>query len=536
MKEQYLEQKRQRDSILEKACKSGDVFAVVSTATALLLVNLNTKEVILLEFNRPNYYGVSWFPNGKELVLSHSVIDCMSLSDMASYVDSEKGFLSMGSLNTVPFLSHPHQIFCASDNRVVCANTGRNAISVIDFSKLGYFQEKKISEGRWDTDHLNSVFEKNGHLYVIAHGNRQGSTLVTLTYPELKIISIQSLKDKMGFNNLGLHNIWITDEGQKICCGSETGELLELNDQYSSVLWRAGTPILTRGLAASDQIVLIGESQISKRALRHSSASALWLIDRKTWKAIDYFYLGPYGSVHEVRLLNISDEAHHGHSFSNYKKLIKEDIREALAFDKVNISLTSQENRKIADALLEDEIRIASQREVLFIKGASEIENYGASPRFENEIMRAAQKKIILSHGWSDIESWGVWSHAESATFMISSKKLPLKFTMELTYLGMVSNSYRKQSYEIFTEKGRLLQQCEFEYHAKFKKVLLKINKTEDESEEGYIVITIKMLNPISPQELGEGSDNRLLGFGLESIKILRAQSKKFSKPEKSFV
>ncbi|MBV4459408.1 hypothetical protein KVG96_15750 [Pseudomonas sp. COR58] len=290
-------------------------------------MDLHTRKVTPIENERPEYYGVSWFPGGKDLVLSHSGLDNLTLTDIQGYANSEVGYLSHGAHSTQPFLSQPHQILCASDGRVVCTNTGRNAISVIDLNKPGHFQEKRLTSVRWDRlsleeitgDHLNSVFEKDGRLYVIAHGHHNGSVLAVLTYPELEVVSLDPVEQRTG-----LHNIWVSDEGQKIACHSSIGSLVDLDS--NEVLWQAGSPIYARGLAVSSDVMLVGESQMTGRESRRSSMSGLWVLERSTLKPLDYLSLGPYGAVNEVRLLNVKDFAHHGHVFSSVCELLEKDL------------------------------------------------------------------------------------------------------------------------------------------------------------------------------------------------------------------
>jgi len=307
-------------------------YAIVSTSTYLLLVDLQSRQVQPLEHARPEYYGISWFANTQDLVTSHSGLNNEDLVDISSYAQSEKGWLSSGELSSRPILSAPHQIVCAPDGRVICTNTGRNTITVLDLKQQTIFQEAGLSDARWDRlaldnipgDHLNSVFLRSDHLYVIAHGHSYGSKLVTFHYPSLELINIEPL----GYRR-GLHNIWVTADDQRISCDSENGRLIDLD--CSIPLWESGVPIYTRGLAASEEYVLIGESQKASRNARYYTSTGLWILDRRTWTSIDYLCLGPYGPVHEVRLLDVPDDAHHGHLFNGIDLLIKKDARRQLS-------------------------------------------------------------------------------------------------------------------------------------------------------------------------------------------------------------
>lgn len=303
--------------------------ALVATSSYLLRVNLSTKEVVPLEAGRQEYYGVSWFAGDTDLTLSHSGLDNRILTDLGSYAQSEIGWISSGERESRRFLSQPHQIICAPDGRVVCANTGRNVVTVIDLAKPGLYHEAGIGPARWDRlspegetgDHINSVFIKDQQLFVIAHRFDKGSQLACFSYPELELLYVRPCKQKTG-----LHNIWITGEGQQISCHSEAGTLVDLAEDIE--LWSSGSAIYTRGLAASAEYVVLGESQRSGRDLRRSSISGLWILDRKTWKALDYICLGPYGVVNEVRLLDVPDEAHHGKVFKGLHRLLERDLRE----------------------------------------------------------------------------------------------------------------------------------------------------------------------------------------------------------------
>jgi hypothetical protein len=302
---------------------------LVTTPLYLLLVDLENRHVRPVEFHRAEYYGISWQPDGLDLYLSHSGLDNESLVDITTYARSETGWISYGKCETGKFLSQPHQIICAPDGRIVCSNTGRNCLTVIDLLKPGYFQEARISEPRWDRifpeqnggDHLNSVFINGDTLYVMAQRFDKGSLVAEFSYPDLTL-----LKTHACGNRRQLHNIWVTDEIQMIACHSETGALVELITDR--VLWTCGLPIYLRGLAATDKVVILGESGRNKRDLRKTSVGGLWILDRETWKALDYLCLGPFGAVNEVRILDEPDLAHHGSPFAGLHTLIARDAWE----------------------------------------------------------------------------------------------------------------------------------------------------------------------------------------------------------------
>ena len=132
-------------------------YALVSTARFLLLVNISSGAVSVIEEGRPEYYGISWFPGQDNLVLSHSGLDNAKLVDINDYAQSEVGYLSRGSAETLPFLSATHQILCASDGRVLSTNTGRNCVTAIDLSCPARFHGPGY-QGRDGTDCPWAIF------------------------------------------------------------------------------------------------------------------------------------------------------------------------------------------------------------------------------------------------------------------------------------------------------------------------------------------------------------------------------------------
>lgn len=324
-------------------------YALVSTSNYILLVNIKKKVAIPIENNRCEYYGISWFQNSKNLVLSHSGISNDTLVDIASYSQSERGWLSHGQQNSRKFLSQPHQILCTPEGTVICTNTGRNCITIIDFDKPNFFCEVSVGESRWDRlslsedqgDHLNSVLLENDRLHVVGHGHSHGSLLACFSYPSLELNDIKHIK-----NRTGLHNIWITQEGQRISCHSAAGCLIDIDS--NAPLWEAGGPRFIRGLAASGDYVLLGESQKLARNLPASSLCGLWIVDRTSWKALDYISLGPFGAIHDVRLLDVPDEAHHTMPFKGLNNLIgKPNLFDRLSKDRLLRARTAEISRQI---------------------------------------------------------------------------------------------------------------------------------------------------------------------------------------------
>lgn len=312
---------------------------LVTTARFLLLVDLETSQVAPLDGSQTDWYGVSWFRGDPALVIGQSDIDNNAVSSFAVMARSEQGYLIHGIRRTSRFLASPHQLTCASDRRVICSNTGRNCVTVVDLNRPGHFQEARLSKGRWDRwdaeidsgDHINSVFQSGERLYAIAHRFRKGSLLAEFSYPALELVSTRPIGDLSG-----VHNIWIGEGGEALTCASHEGGLANAHD--GSIVWSSGHSIYTRGLAVADEVIVVGESAYTQRVHRNYSESGLWLVDRQTMRSLDYIYLGPFGGVHEVRLIDVPDHAHHGHVFAGAGKLMTEARMGSLRAEKLRRS------------------------------------------------------------------------------------------------------------------------------------------------------------------------------------------------------
>lgn len=295
---------------------SASMLAAVTTPHFLLTVDMATHTVAVLEAHRREYYGISWQPDGHDLILSHSGLDNTALNDLTAYAQSEVGWVSVGALDGTGSLSAPHQILVGSDGRIICTNTGRNSLLVLNPDAPGHFQEARLHPHRWDRLapdqltglHINSLFERNGVLHVLAHGFQSGSRLIRLTYPQLTRIDDTPIT---GFT--GMHNYCLYEGGEAVACASPQAMLID--PHTGRCLWASGCCGYLRGLAIGPSHLIVGESPSCTRAERATARSHIWVIDRHTWRAVDAIELGPYGVIHDIRLLDVTDEAHHGHPF-----------------------------------------------------------------------------------------------------------------------------------------------------------------------------------------------------------------------------
>ena len=143
------------------------------------------------------------------------------------------------------------------------------------------------------------------------------------------------------------------------------------------------------------------------------------------------------------------------------------------------------------------------------------LKNTFLTPGSKIEINQQLKKAdLILEAGWGHIEAWGVWSTEPQARL-----KLPI-----------LTNRVSTIDFEVraFVAPQHSHQQVEIWVNGQFQKtVILKAFEgnhftvqvpapTPNQSAS----ITLKMPDAISPKALGLGADDRLLGIGLQKIKI----------------
>jgi hypothetical protein len=283
---------------------------LVTTPSHVLRYCTDSRATFIIETDRHEYYGASWFRGDSSLYLSHSgLVDHNHVVSPEEYMLSEVGYLSSGDRTSEPFLSAPHQIRCIEDGIIAATNTGRNCLSLVN-ARDWSIRQIRLSEILWDRfgasdrsgKHYNSIEYKNGRLFLVAHNFDKGSFTVELEWPSLRLIEISQHQTS------GIHNLWIRDDGVWLACDSMKNGLIDL--KTGKTLWQTDTWSFTRGLAATTRDTYVGSSKIAPRELRGHSETGVWVIDAGTMKTRDYHWLGHFGGVHEVRLIDELDLCH----------------------------------------------------------------------------------------------------------------------------------------------------------------------------------------------------------------------------------
>ncbi len=283
---------------------------LVACPSRILLVDTEDRSVAVVEDSAPEYYGVSWTPDGRDLCVAHSGIEIASLDTFDDYADTERGWLTVGGRRSSPCLSLAHQVHCL-ERHVLVTNTQRNCLTVFRTEDL-YFHHHWFDSVRWDRrgrrnhcgSHFNSLAVRDGRLYVLAHNFDRPSYVLVLSWPGLEVI--ERIDCPVGHT----HNVWPTADGRVIVCDSLHGRLIEAAS--GETVWPCGDPnAFTRGLACHGNYLFVGKSAQSAPSARLTSDGGVWVLDRDSWRVLDFIPLPGSGVVNEVRLVDVPDECHH---------------------------------------------------------------------------------------------------------------------------------------------------------------------------------------------------------------------------------
>jgi hypothetical protein len=144
-------------------------------------------------------------------------------------------------------------------------------------------------------------------------------------------------------------------------------------------------------------------------------------------------------------------------------------------------------------------------------------------PVFFSEIITVhnfQNKGILKFFDWSSDEAWGVWTDGSYAGLSIplpeaTNSDVKLTFSMN----AYVLPEHPVQRVDVFIS-GELFDHWEFTHSANTGIRELVLDKKS--ISDGKINVIFEILNPASPDSLGLGADPRILGIGLNHIRIDR--------------
>lgn len=126
-----------------------------------------------------------------------------------------------------------------------------------------------------------------------------------------------------------------------------------------------------------------------------------------------------------------------------------------------------------------------------------------------------------LDTGWSFPEQWGVWSVAHQAYLMVPVTELAMgghgvKLTLKLR--AFVSKTYPRQRVEVSVD-GEIVAKAVFQYPQTDRSLEIAVDSKRVEADS-QMRIGLLLPDATSPRSLHMSNDPRVLGVGLESVKV----------------
>ena len=219
----------------------------------------------------------------------------------------QKDFIKVGE---------PHQ-FLWHDNKLWVCNTHYDRIAIMDGNEwydwvpTGLKPVDRLRLKGKDYYHINCIWSHGKHLYFNLHNRERPSQVRIYSYPGLHLADVYNY---VGFNT---HNIWKEPNGKNLLvCSSFEGRIREITNRL-----RPGTVVCVpqlrydrvfpRGVVSTDDLIVIGLPVWRRtRHTRGRVASSIFLYDKK-WALRKRYKIKGFGSLYEMRGLNVPDYAHY---------------------------------------------------------------------------------------------------------------------------------------------------------------------------------------------------------------------------------
>ncbi len=264
-----------------------------------------------------HHYGIAFYEdNGRKFLAKQP----HSSGNEVNLFEAQPPYEHLGT-RAFEDISKSHQMSVANGG-IYITNTGCN--SIVYYSMDGETRhEYHINGAKHDRNHVNSVFPCGNQVYALLHNSfRRVSQLVVLEHaPETGF----TLRHMLDLWNEGCHNIYV-EEDLLYYNSSQTGQFVAVDLKTEKVIQKLRYPesasgkfVLdthdhhTKGMAVTEDHVVVGFSQQASREARRRTRGHLAVIDRHsltTQAIIDLNFPDlphPAGNVNEVRCLSEPD-------------------------------------------------------------------------------------------------------------------------------------------------------------------------------------------------------------------------------------
>lgn len=270
-------------------------------ATGEKLLRFDSQNPTTVEEGRGVYYGISW---SSTHVYCHRRNGPWRLGGTGEVVVYSPTYEFVGILpGDFP---DAHQVYYHSGNVYVTA-TSRNSIGVVD-AAVGTVEFKNWTPFDHDVNHINSIWFDGSSFWVGCHNYAEKdsssyeSSQVVCLDGELSTV-LRSIEI-----GVGLHNVVVLN-GVLYVCSSGDGKLIGYDLSSGEVVRELYVGEWLRGIAITDDFIVLGASATLPKDKRLEGDSAVYLLNRE-FEVLDKMVIPGCGPVYDLRVTNQPDYAH----------------------------------------------------------------------------------------------------------------------------------------------------------------------------------------------------------------------------------
>jgi hypothetical protein len=253
------------------------------------------------------YYGLTW--DSSNIYVGYRGTQATAPTDRVQRIAVLDKEYNQKKLVPGVFLAI-HQILYTRGKLYVTA-TSIDAVYSVDLLNGHRETHDWVGHGT-DIHHINSLFDDGNHFWVCYH-NLDGRSTMEKKSQMVKLIPSLSVVEEL--HNLGKssHNIYV-DSKYVYTCNSNAGSLMRKN-RRTGELESAAVGGWARGLAVTDDFILVGSSTRGAPGLRDLGSLTVHMLDRETLQLIDERLFPGFGGVYDLRIVSQPDHAHNALPF-----------------------------------------------------------------------------------------------------------------------------------------------------------------------------------------------------------------------------
>ena len=259
---------------------------ILSSSHAAWLVGPNSYKKIHEGFGL--YYGLTW--DKDKIYVSYRGTSANSPAERFERIAILDG--NYNQIGHVPGVFPAiHQILYTRDKLYVTA-THIDAVCSVDAAGQRTVHDW-VGHGM-DVHHINSMFDSGSHFWVCYH-NLDGRSTVEKKSQMVKLVPSLSAVEEVHSMGKSSHNVFV-DAKYIYTCNSTAGSLMR-KDRQSGQLESMAIGGWARGLAVTDDYILVGSSNRGAPELRDLGSLTVHMLDRETLQSVDERVFADFGGI-----------------------------------------------------------------------------------------------------------------------------------------------------------------------------------------------------------------------------------------------